>query len=49
MERADPDENNKEKNSSAPSVEEFMDSLTKDWEADKEVIGASMSQKVVDR
>ena len=26
-----------------------MDFVTKDWKAEKEVIGAGMSQKVVDR
>ena len=48
-ERSDPDYDKKEKNSVALSVEEFMDFVTKDWKADKEVIGAGMSQKVVDR
>ena len=48
-ERADPDDNKKEKNSAALSVDEFMNFIIKDWEADKEVIGAGSSQKVVDR
>lgn len=48
-ERADPDDNKKEKNKSTLSVEEFMDIITKGWMADKEVIGAGTSQKVVDR
>ena len=48
-ERSDPDDNKKEKNSAALSVEEFMESITKDWMADKEVIGAGMSRDVVDR
>lgn len=48
-ERSDPDDNKKEKNSAALSVEEFMDFFTKNWKADKEVIGVRMSQKVVDR
>lgn len=48
-ERADPDDNKKEKNSSALSVDEFMNFITKDWKADKETIGAGPSQKVVDR
>lgn len=48
-ERADPDDNKKDKNSSALSVEEFMTEVTKAWEEDKEVIGAGMGQKVVDR
>ncbi|KAK3171507.1 hypothetical protein OEA41_003591 [Lepraria neglecta] len=41
-ERSDPDDD-KEKNSAALSVEEFMDFVTKDWKADKEVIGAGTS------
>lgn len=48
-ERVDPDDNKKEKNSAALSVEEFMDEVTKGWKADREVVGAGMSQKVVDR
>lgn len=48
-ERADPDDNKKEKNSAALSVDEFMNFITKDWKADKDVIGAGSSQKVVDR
>ena len=48
-ERADPDDNEKEKNSAALSVEEFMKYAVKDWKADKEVIGAGMSEAVVDR
>lgn len=47
-ERSDSDDNKKEKNSAALSVEEFMDSVTKDWMADKEVSGAGMSREVVD-
>ncbi|MCJ1397558.1 hypothetical protein MMC11_000752 [Xylographa trunciseda] len=48
-ERADPDDNKKEKNKSALSVEEFMADLTKGWEEGKEVIGAGMAAKVVER
>ena len=48
-ERADPDDNKKEKNSAALSVDEFMNSIITDWTADKVVIGAGSSQKVVDR
>ena len=48
-ERADPDDNKKEKNSAALSVDEFMDFITQDWKADKDIIGAGPSQKVVDR
>lgn len=48
-EREDPDDNKKGKNSAALSVEEFMADVTRGWEADKEVIGAGPSQKVVER
>ncbi|MCJ1478538.1 hypothetical protein MMC13_007218 [Lambiella insularis] len=48
-ERADPDDNKKEKNQSALSVEEFMEDLANGWREGKEVIGAGMAKKVVDR
>lgn len=48
-EREDPDDNKKDKNASALSVEEFMDELKKGWQEDRDCIGAGMSQKVVDR
>ena len=48
-ERADPDDNKKEKNSSALSLSEFMDYITDEWKAGNEVIGAGISQAVVDR
>lgn len=48
-ERADPDDNKKEKNSAALSVEEFMEEVAKNWRAGKDVIGAGMSAKVIDR
>ena len=48
-ERADPDDNKKEKNSSALSVEEFMDEVSKDWLAGHDVIGAGMAKGVIDR
>ena len=48
-ERDDPDDNKKGKNSAALSVQEFMADVTRDWEAGKEVIGAGMGQKIVDR
>ncbi|THX89418.1 short-chain dehydrogenase [Aureobasidium pullulans] len=48
-ERADPDDNKKHKNSSALSVEEFMEEVKKGWQEDRDTIGAGMSQKVVDR
>lgn len=48
-ERANVDDNKREKNSSALSVDEFKDSITKDRKAGKEVIGAGPRQKVKDR
>ncbi|MCJ1378337.1 hypothetical protein MMC17_001434 [Xylographa soralifera] len=48
-ERSDPDDNKKEKNESALSVEEFMADLVKGWEEGKEVVGAGMAAKIVER
>ncbi|KAI4737880.1 short-chain dehydrogenase [Aureobasidium sp. EXF-12298] len=48
-EREDPDDNKKDKNPSALSVEEFMDEVKKGWQEDRDCIGAGPSQKVVDR
>ena len=48
-ERKDPKDNQKDKNPSALSVQEFMDDVIKAWKADKDMIGAGPSQKVVDR
>ncbi|KAK4691590.1 putative oxidoreductase, partial [Lecanoromycetidae sp. Uapishka_2] len=48
-ERADPDDNKKDKNPNALSVEEFMADVTKAWKEDQQVLGAGMSQKVVER
>ncbi|KAI9753638.1 MAG: ribonuclease T2-like [Chaenotheca gracillima] len=48
-ERADPDDNKKEKNPNALSVEEFMEFVVRGWREDKDMIGAGSSEKVVDR
>ena len=48
-ERKDPNDNKKNQNSSALSLDEFMEEVTSNWEADKDVFGAGPSQKVVDR
>jgi len=48
-ERQDPNDNKKEKNSSALSVEEFMDDVVAGWKSDKHIIGAGPSKKVLDR
>ena len=48
-ERQDPDDNKREKNSAALSVEEFMNDIIKDWQTGKDVLSAGMGQNVVDR
>ncbi|KAK5119555.1 hypothetical protein LTR85_007383 [Meristemomyces frigidus] len=48
-ERKDPNDNKKDKNPSALSVEEFMNEIIEAWKADKDIIGAGPSQKIVDR
>jgi len=48
-ERSDPDDNKKEKNSSTLGIEEFMEFVKKGLEADKDTIGAGMSEGIVDR
>lgn len=48
-ERKDPNDNKKEENSSALSLDEFMEDVTRFWRADKDVFGAGPSQGVVDR
>lgn len=48
-ERDDPDDNKKEKNSAALSVEEFMQNVAEQWQKGVETIGAGMSEAVVQR
>lgn len=48
-ERADPDDNKKDKNPSALSLDEFMKDVIQGWEQDLDTIGAGPSQKVVER
>ncbi|KAK5118516.1 hypothetical protein LTR62_003031 [Meristemomyces frigidus] len=48
-ERADPDDNKKDKNASALSVEEFMQEIVKQWGEGRDVMGAGPSRKVVER
>ncbi|MCJ1248193.1 hypothetical protein MMC30_005410 [Trapelia coarctata] len=48
-ERQDPDDNKKEKNKAALSVDEFMGDLVQGWEEGREVIGAAMAKGVVER
>lgn len=48
-ERSDPDDNKKEKNQNALSVDEFMEFVAKGWEEDKETIGAGMGVELVER
>ncbi|KAI4131108.1 MAG: hypothetical protein LQ347_003120 [Umbilicaria vellea] len=47
--RTDPDDNKKDKNPNALSVEEFMEDITTAWKNGEEVIGAGSSITVVDR
>lgn len=47
-ERTDPDDNKKEKNPNALSVDEFMNFVIRGWKKDRDVIGAGMSEKVVE-
>ncbi|KAK5138171.1 hypothetical protein LTR08_004866 [Meristemomyces frigidus] len=48
-ERKDPNDNKKDKNPAALSVQEFMDDVIEAWKADKDIIGAGPSQSVIDR
>lgn len=48
-ERSDPDDNKKEKNKSALSVDEFMEFVAKGWEQDKDTIGAGMGVDLVEK
>ncbi|KAL7005479.1 hypothetical protein EMMF5_005033 [Cystobasidiomycetes sp. EMM_F5] len=47
--RDDPDDNKKEKNDSALSLQEFMDFFTKGMRSDHETIGAGMATEVITR
>jgi short-subunit dehydrogenase involved in D-alanine esterification of teichoic acids len=48
-EREDPDDNKKDKNPSALSLDEFMEDVTKGWKENKDTIGAGPSQAVVEK
>ena len=48
-EREDPDDNKKEKNRAALSVEEFMDEVKGQWGEGREVIAAGMARGVVEK
>jgi short-subunit dehydrogenase involved in D-alanine esterification of teichoic acids len=48
-ERSDPDDNKKEQNPNALSLEEFMGFVKKGFEGDKDTIGAGMSEGIVER
>ena len=48
-ERKDPDDNKKDKNSAALSIDEFMKEVVKNWENDKDVFGAGVSQDAVEK
>ena len=46
-ERSNPDDNKKENNSEALSVEEFMSDVTEGWKANKDVIAAGSGKQLV--
>lgn len=48
-ERSDPDDNKKENNPDALSVEEFMDEVTKGWKENKDTVAAGMAKEVVEK
>jgi short-subunit dehydrogenase involved in D-alanine esterification of teichoic acids len=48
-EREDPDDNKKNKNKAALSVDEFMEDVVKGWENGDELIGAGMSKGVIEK
>lgn len=48
-ERADPDDNKKEKNPNALTTEEFMSEVTRQWKAGETVLSAGMGKSVADR
>lgn len=48
-ERADPNDNKKEQNSAALSLDEFMDELTSGWKKDEEVISAGSGNELVEK
>jgi len=48
-EREDPNDNKKDKNPAALSLDEFMEDVVKGWKEDRDTIGAGPSQKVVER
>ncbi|OCL11156.1 NAD(P)-binding protein [Glonium stellatum] len=48
-ERSDPDDNKKEKNSNALTVDEFIERVVKQWKGGSETIGAGMSEKILEK
>jgi len=46
-ERSDPNDNKKENNDAALSVDEFMDFVSKGWEEDRDTIAAGMAVDIV--
>jgi len=47
--RKDPDDNKKEKNKAALSVEEFMSDLIEGWESGEDIVAAGIGKGIVDR
>nr|POE87994.1 putative oxidoreductase dlte [Quercus suber] len=48
-EREDPDDNKKEKNESALSVDEFMKQIVEGWKEDRDIVSAGMGNGIVQR
>lgn len=48
-EREDPDDNKKDKNKAALSVDEFMGDVVEGWESGADLIGAGMSKQVISK
>lgn len=48
-ERDNPDDNKKENNPDALSLEEFMDEVTKGWKANEDTVAAGMGNGIVEK
>jgi len=48
-ERDDPDDNKKEKNSAAMSVDEFMEEVAQGWEGDQDIIAPGPAKAVIEK
>jgi len=48
-ERADPDDNKKDKNPDSLSIDEFMDDISKGWEDGRDTISAGIGKQVIEK